>query len=138
MLTTVIDRDAFIKAYFTHVYPFAGVINRVEFIRSYRSGESSLFLLYTIFATASLHAPMDVISSCGFSSRAAAQESFFCRANVLHGFGFTAKDDPLVMLQGSMILCMVILDHPTDRDFGYWFHNAIRLATKLELRSRCA
>ncbi|KAK3048838.1 hypothetical protein LTR09_009733 [Extremus antarcticus] len=38
---------------------------------------------------------------------------------------------------GSIILCMVILDHPTDRDFGYWFHNAIRLAIKLDVRNTC-
>lgn len=50
---------------------------------------------------------------------------------------FATEDDPLLMLQGSIILCMVILDHPTDRDFGYWFHNAIRLATKLDLRDTC-
>ncbi|GFP51862.1 fusaric acid cluster transcription factor FUB12 [Trichoderma asperellum] len=79
-----------------------------------------------------LHAPVDVLSACGFASRSAAQESFFSKAKLLHDFA--AEDDPLLMLQGSIILCMVILDHPTDRDFSYWFHNAIRLATKLDLR----
>ncbi|KAJ5579931.1 uncharacterized protein N7459_005916 [Penicillium hispanicum] len=126
-------RDAFIKAYFDHVYPFAPVINRVDFIRGYQSGDCSLFLLFVMLAPATVHAPADVLSACGFASRSAAQEMFFSKAKLLHDFA--AEDDPLVMLQGSIILCMVILDHPSDRDFGYWFHNAIRLATKLDIRN---
>ncbi|KAF4614328.1 hypothetical protein G7Y89_g15409 [Cudoniella acicularis] len=127
--------DALIKTYFDHVYPFAPVINRADFIRGYQSGDCSLFLLRVILTPASLYAPADVLSACGFASRSAAQESFFSKAKLLHDFA--AEDDPLLMLQGSIILCMVILDHPTDRDFGYWFHNAIRLATKLDLRNTC-
>ncbi|KAI2733482.1 transcriptional regulator family: Fungal Specific TF [Penicillium roqueforti] len=128
--------DSLVKTYFDHVYPFAPVINRVDFIRGYQSGHCSLFLLYVILAPASVHAPADVLSACGFASRSAAQELFFSKAKLLHDF--SAEDDPLLMLQGSIILCMVILDHPTDRDFGYWFHNAIRLATKLDIRNVCA
>lgn len=111
------------------------MINRADFIRNYQSGDCSLFLLRVILTLASLHAPADVLSACGFASRSAAQESFFIKAKLLHDFA--TEDDPLMMLQGSIILCMVILDHPTDRDFGYWFHNAIRLATKLDLRNTC-
>lgn len=135
LLTGKNNRDALIKTYFDHVYPFAPVINRAEFIRGYESGDCSLFLLRTILTPASLHVPADVLSACGFASRSAAQESFFSKAKLLHDFA--AEDDPLLMLQGSIILSMVILDHPTDRDFGYWFHNAIRLATKLDLRDTC-
>ena len=112
------------------------MINRAEFIRGYQSGDCSLFLLRVILTLASLHAPTDVLfASCGFASRSAAQESFFSKAKLLHDFA--TEDDPMLMLQGSIILCMVILDHPTDRDFGYWFHNALRLATKLDLRNTC-
>ncbi|UKZ63978.1 uncharacterized protein TrAtP1_005200 [Trichoderma atroviride] len=127
--------DALVKTYFDHVCTFAPVINRADFIRSYQSGDCSLFLLHVILTPASLHVPLDVLSACGFESRSAAQESFFSKAKLLHDLA--AEDDPLLMLQGSVILCMVILDHPTDRDFSYWFHNAIRLATKLDLRETC-
>ena len=132
LLTDTNNRDALIKTYFDHVYPFAAVINRADFIRGYQSGDCSLFLLRVILTLASLHAPADVLLACGFTNRSAAQESFFSKAKLLHDFA--AEDDPLLMLQGSIILCMVILDHPTDWDFGYWLHNAIRLATKLNLR----
>ncbi|VUC35401.1 unnamed protein product [Clonostachys rosea] len=127
--------DAFMRAYFDHVHPFLSVINKAEFIRRYESGDCSLFLLRVMLIPASLHAPVDVLSSCGFSTRSAAQASFFAKANLLHDVA--ANDDPMVMLQGSIILCTVILDHPTSRDFGYWFHNAINLATKLDLRNTC-
>lgn len=63
-----------------------------------------------------------------------AQESFFSKAKLLHDFA--AEDNHLLMLQGSLILCMVVLERPPDRDFGYWLHNAVRLATKLELRNK--
>jgi Fungal specific transcription factor domain len=125
------NRDALIKIYFDSVYPFGPVINRADFLRGYQSGNCSLFLLR--LTPASIHAPADVLSACGFTSLSAAQESFFSKAKLLHDF--TAEDDPLLMLQGSIIMCSVILDHPTDRDFGYWFHNAIRLATKIDLRN---
>ncbi len=109
------------------------MIDRVDFVRGYQSGDCSLFLLYVMLTPASIHAPENVLSACGFASRSAAQELFYSKAKLLHDL--SAEDDPLLMLQGSIILCMVILDHPTDRDFGYWFHNAIRLATKLDIHN---
>lgn len=89
-------------------------------------------MLHTILASASLNASADLLTACGFASRSAAQESFFYKAKLIHDFA--TEENTLLMLQGSIILSMVILDHPTDRDFEYWFHNAIRLATKLGVR----
>ena len=74
-----------------------------------------------------------MLSVCGFESRSAAQNAFFSKAKLL--YDFSTEEDPLLKLQGSIILCMVILDRSTDQDFGYWFHNAIRLATKLDIRT---
>jgi hypothetical protein len=107
------------------------VINRANFIYRYQSGDCSLFLLYAILTVTSLYVPIEVLSGCGFVSHSAAQKSFFYKTSLLHGF--STEDDSLVMLQGSIILCMVCLEHPADKDFGYWYHNAVRLATKLQL-----
>ncbi|KAK4503089.1 hypothetical protein PRZ48_006516 [Zasmidium cellare] len=126
--------DAFIEAFFTHVHPFAPVVSRADFIRAYQSGDCSLLLLRTILTAASVHAPLGVLAACGFASRAAAQESFFTKAKLLHDF---AVEGDIQMLQSSIILCMIILDHPTEWDFGYWLHNAIRIATRLDLRTAC-
>ena len=135
-LTAPEIRDTLVKTYFGDVHPFAPILNRIDFIRAHHSGTCSLFLLHTILTPATLRVPTEVLSACGFSDRSAAQESFFIKAKLLHNFA--GEDvDPLVMLQGSIILSMVILDHPTDRDFGYWFHNAVRLATKLDLCKVC-
>lgn len=109
------------------------MVNRADFIRGYQSGNYSLFLLRAILTPATLHAQADVIFACGFADCSAAQASFFSKAKLLHDFA--TEEDQLLMLQGSIVLCTVILDRPTDRDFSYWFHNAIRLATKLDLHN---
>lgn len=112
---------------------FSPMIDRAEFVRGYQSGNCSLFLLHAILAPASLHAPADVLFSCGFADRSAAQSSFFFKAKLLHDF--TMEENSLTVLQGCIILSMVILDHPTNWDLGYWLHNAVRLATKLDVRN---
>lgn len=124
-------RDALLKTYFEYVYPFAPIMERVDFIQSYRSGRCSLFLLHAMMAVAVLYTPIEAISGCGFPDRSSAQECFFSKANLLHDFHF--ERNPLSALQGSIILAVVILDHPTDRDFQYWYHNSIRLAVKLNI-----
>lgn len=126
-----IIRDVLIKTYFAYVYPFAPVIDRIDFIRNYRLGKYSLFLLYAMLATATLHAPPDVISGCGFEDRSTAQACFSAKATLLHDFHF--ESDLLPMLQGSLILGVVILDHSTDKDYHYWFYNSTRLAVKLDI-----
>lgn len=122
-----------VRAYFDHAYSSSPIIERVEFIRSYQSGNCSLFLLYAIFAAATLFAPPEAISGCGFTDRSTAQESFFLKANLLYDFQY--EKDTLRMLQGSLILGLIVLDHPTDRDFQYWFHNSIRLGVKLGIHN---
>jgi hypothetical protein len=72
-----------------------------------------------------------LLSEAGFATRSIAQESFFRKAKLL--YDFQMERDSLVTLQGSIILCAIILDHPTNFDFTYWFYNAVRLATKLNI-----
>lgn len=127
------NRDILIKIYFDHVHPFAPVVNRVDFLNRYQSGDFSLLLLWSMLTSASIYASAELLSSCGFVDRSAAQESFFFRAKLLHDFA--VAETPLLMLQGSIILASVILDHPSDWDFEYWLHNAIRLANKIDLHN---
>ncbi|RMJ17995.1 hypothetical protein CDV36_002310 [Fusarium kuroshium] len=127
--------DMLVKTYFGQAY-CSPIIERAEFLKGYQSGNCSLFLLYAIFATSAQFAPEEAISGCGFANRWAAQEGFFLKANLLHDFHY--ESDTLRMLQGSMTLGVIILDHPTDRDFQYWFHNSIRLAVKHDVHNTCA
>jgi hypothetical protein len=126
------DRDVLVKAYFDRVHPLIPVIDRADFIRRYQTRDCSLLLLLVILTTISPYAPADVLSACNFASPSAAQDSFFGKAKRL--YDFTAIDDTLSLLQASIIMCTVILARHTDHDFGYWLHNAVSLATKLNLR----
>ncbi|KAL6232810.1 hypothetical protein BDW75DRAFT_216838 [Aspergillus navahoensis] len=128
--------DAIIKAYFDYVHPFAPILNRVEFIKSYRSGNCSLFLLHAMSTAASVYVPLEVTLGCGYADRSAAQTSLFSKAKLFHDF-HCQDGSPLSMLQGSMILGAIILDHPSDRDFQYWFHNSVRCASKLGIHNAC-
>ncbi|KAG5753533.1 hypothetical protein H9Q72_009960 [Fusarium xylarioides] len=121
--------DDIVKAYFDYVYPFAPILNRTDFIQSYRSGSCYLFLLHAVAAAASLYVTHDVLIGCGYADRSTAQASFFSKAKLFHDFH--CQGDPLSMLQGSIILGAVILDHPSYRDFQYWFHNSVWRALKM-------
>ncbi|RSL54089.1 hypothetical protein CEP54_010067 [Fusarium duplospermum] len=127
--------DMLVKTFFDQAF-YSPIMERAEFLKTYQSGNCSLFLLYAIFATAAFFAPEEAISGCGFANRWTAQEAFFLKANLLHDFHY--ESDTLRMLQGSMILGVIILDHPSDRDFQYWFHNSIRLAVKHDVHNICA
>ncbi|KAF9768190.1 Fusaric acid cluster transcription factor fub12 [Fusarium sp. DS 682] len=127
--------DAIVKAYFDHVHPFAPILNRTDFVQSYRSGRCCLFLLHAISAAASLYVPHDVLLGCGYADRSAAQTYFFSKAKLFHDFH--CQGDPLSMLQGSTILGSIILDHPSDRDFQYWFHDSVRRASKMGIQNAC-
>lgn len=100
-------------------------------MRGYRLGNYSLFLLYTMLAPATLHAPLDIITGCGFDDRSSAQASFTAKATMLHDF--QVESDLLPLLQGSITMGMLIPDYSTDKDFHYWFYNATRLAVKLDI-----
>lgn len=76
-------------------------------------------------------APEDTISGLGFQDRSVAQTSFFTKSRLL--YDFHCERDLLAMLQGSIVLSIIILDYPTDKDFQHWFYNSIRLFVKLDL-----
>ncbi len=91
-------------------------------------------MLYAILAASSLYVPHETIEECGFAERAEAQATFASRATLL--YDFQVESNALDFLQGSLLMTKVLLEHPTDKDFNYWFYNALRLATKLGLYSR--
>ncbi|EAU36048.1 predicted protein [Aspergillus terreus NIH2624] len=128
--------DSLLKTYFDYIYPYGPVIDPVEFLRTYQSGHYSLFLLYSMLAPATLYAPVDILYGCGFSDRSSAQASFVAKATLLHDF--QVETNLLPLLQGSIILGMVVLDYPTDKDFYYWFYNSTRLAAKLDIHKASA
>ncbi|KAH7142085.1 fungal-specific transcription factor domain-containing protein [Dactylonectria macrodidyma] len=127
--------EVLLETYFKYVHPFGPVVRRVDFVRNYREGRCSLFVLYAMFAASVIFVSEDAVAGCGFDNCSTAQTTFFSKAKLLHDFQY--ESDPLSMLQGSIILGVVILDQPTDKDFQYWFYNSTRLAVKLDLHSIC-
>ncbi len=79
--------------------------------------------------------PHALITECGFVDRADTQAAFASRAALLYDFQVDS-DDALACLQGSLLMTKVLLEHPADKDYNYWFYNALRLATKLGLYSQ--
>ncbi|CAH0023964.1 unnamed protein product [Clonostachys rhizophaga] len=128
--------DTLIRTYFEYLWPFAPIICRADFIQRYRAGNCSLFLLYAILATTVPFAPEDAISGLGFQDRSTAQTSFFTKSRLL--YDFHCERDLLAMLQGSIVLSIIILDYPTDKDFQHWFYNSIRLFVKLDVPEICS
>ncbi|KAF4451650.1 hypothetical protein F53441_5329 [Fusarium austroafricanum] len=127
--------DAIVRAYFDYVHPYAPILNRTDFVQSYRSGTYSPFLMYAMSTAACLYVPSEVILGCGYADRAGAQTDFFSKAKLFHDF--YVQGDQLSMLQGSTILSATILDHPSDKDFQYWFYNSVRRASKLGIHNAC-
>ncbi|KAM3476104.1 hypothetical protein MY8738_007094 [Beauveria namnaoensis] len=124
---------AFLTSYFVLLEPYSPIIDKVDFVNKFKAGTCSLFLLYTIMATASLYVPHEMIEQCGFVDRSEAQATFASRATLLCDFG--VESDALPLIQGSILMTRVLAEQPTDKDSNYWLYNALRLATKLELYS---
>ncbi|KAK1486949.1 hypothetical protein CABS01_13082 [Colletotrichum abscissum] len=90
------------------------------------------FMLPHRDAFATLYVPTELLTSCGYSNVTEAQTAFFNKALLLHDF--QCEKSQLCLLQGSLILGTTAFFYPIDRDVQYWFFNAVRLATKLELQ----
>ncbi|XWW95611.1 hypothetical protein V2A60_003576 [Cordyceps javanica] len=124
---------AFVSSYFTIVDPYSPVVDKTDFVHAFESGTCSLFLLYAMLATTSLYAPRQVLEKCGLADRSAAQVTFASRATLL--CDFQVESDALACLQGSLLMTRVLPEQQTDKDSNYWFYNALRLASKLQLYS---
>ncbi|KAF0319406.1 fungal specific transcription factor domain-containing protein [Colletotrichum asianum] len=122
----------FLTAYFEFVHPYSPVLDKNHFLSSYEAGSYSPFLMQTVLTSATLYVSTDVLTSCGYSNITEAQKAFFNKALLLHDF--QCEKSQLCLLQGSLILGTTAFFYPIDRDVHYWFFNAVRLATKLELQ----
>ena len=103
-------------------------------MESYNLGKYSTFLVQAVLAIGALYAPQETILASGFTDRTAAQASFFNKATLL--YDFRCERSQLRLLQGSLILSGAVLSYSLDKDFRYWFLNAVRLAVKMGLHKR--
>lgn len=123
--------EKLLRLYFECVYPYAPILDRVDFLRDRENGIFSTFLLQTILASAIPYASEELLHDCGFQDHATAQKTFFFRANLLCDMG--AEKSQLRLLQGSVILSLLHFSLVMEKDYRYWLSNAVRLATKMGL-----
>lgn len=126
--------ETLLRVYFEFVYPFAPVLDRTQFLSSYRQARYSIFLMQAMLTSAVSHASDQIVSGCGFDSRSAAQQSFFSKAALLCDFGCERSQLPL--LQGALVLGTAMVPRSRDKDVRYWFYKSVRLAVGMELHKR--
>ncbi|KAH7227161.1 uncharacterized protein BKA55DRAFT_584241 [Fusarium redolens] len=106
--------EALLRAYFDFIDPFAPIMDRPDFIRSYMSGCYSLFVMHAILASGALHVSLDTILECGAQSRLEAQTSFSSKATLLYDFG--CETNHLHLLQGCVLLGGVLIPSAVEKD----------------------
>ncbi|KAM5347461.1 hypothetical protein ACJ41O_010466 [Fusarium nematophilum] len=120
-----------LRLYFTCVYPYAPILDPIEFMKDYHDGRQSFFLLQSIFANVVPHAPLDCLHDMGYRDRMAAQQELYSRATLLYDLGH--EKSQLGRLQGSIMLSSLSFSYAGDKDYRYWFSNACRIATQMGL-----
>ncbi|KAF9781426.1 hypothetical protein IL306_014045 [Fusarium sp. DS 682] len=120
-----------LKLYFTCVYPYAPILDRVQFMEDYYAGRHSVFIMQSILANVAAHAPQELLKRIGFNDRKTAQKTFYSRATLVYDLG--RETGQLSRLQGSIMLSSLSFSYAVDKDYRYWFTNACRIATQLGL-----
>ncbi|KAJ4204162.1 hypothetical protein NW759_014999 [Fusarium solani] len=120
---------AFFQLFFQYIYPLAPIFHRQKFLEAYDQGNCSSFLLWSILASVSPHASLALLQDAGFSECSVAQKDFFSKARLLFDFG--CEKEQLSLLQGSILLSSFHCSFAPNKDFRFWFQNAIRIATQM-------
>lgn len=93
-----------------------------------------------MFATAIPYADQDLVAEMGYPDVGTGQKEFFSRARLLFDFG--CEKGQLNLLQGCILLSSFQNSFWPDKDFRFWFSNAVRIATQIgfhqEYVFRCA
>ncbi|KAH7125996.1 fungal-specific transcription factor domain-containing protein [Dactylonectria macrodidyma] len=126
--------DSMLQLFFTHVYPYTPVVDRVQLAYDFSQQNCSSFLLYAIFAITVPYAPSNLVQAMSFESITEAQKAFFTRARVLFDFG--CERGQLNLLQGSIFMSSFQNSFAPDKDFRFWFNNAMHMATQMGLHRR--
>jgi hypothetical protein len=124
----------FLSFFFKYVYPYTPILDRIQFLDDYNNENCSTFLLYSILANVVPHTPSDVLLAAGYTDVTFAQKEFFNRARILYDMG--CEKGQLNLLQGSIFLSSFQNSFAPDKDFRFWFINAVRMATQLGLHKQ--
>ena len=123
--------DELLKIYFSTIFPYAPILDRVKFMHDYRAKQHSPFLMQSILANAVPHAPKELLQEAGYKDRITAQQSLFSKARLLYDIG--CEKSQLCLLQGSIMLSSLSFSYAMDKDYRHWLTNAGRIATLMGL-----
>lgn len=126
--------EKLLQIYFDQVHPYTPILEQVAFLREFRKGECSIFLLQCILTSVVPFLPDDLVSTIGFADRSNAQRSFFSKAQLL--YDLEIEKSQLCLLQGSLMLTSSQLEFVVDKDCRFWLINAVRLATQMGLHRK--
>jgi hypothetical protein len=74
------------------------------------------------------------IHRAGYATHQEARETFYGRALLL--YNFDCEKNQLDLLQGCLLLCFSYISPRRNKDYRYWFSNAIRIATNMGMHQR--
>ncbi|KAH0842469.1 hypothetical protein AYO21_10772 [Fonsecaea monophora] len=124
-------RDELLRLYFSHVYPYAPILDRVKFMQDYAADQHSTFVLQSLFANVVPYAPEHLLRQAGYEDRITAQKQLYAKAALLYDMGY--EKNQLYLLQGSIMLSSLSFSYAIDKDYRYWLTNAGRIATQMGL-----
>jgi hypothetical protein len=93
-------------------------------------------LLHAMIANTIPYVPLELITTLSFHSRTAAMKSFNSRAILLYDFSSDRPRSQLELLQVSLLLGTLQFSLTADKDFRFWLHNAVRIATRMGLHKK--
>ncbi|KIW25997.1 uncharacterized protein PV07_09129 [Cladophialophora immunda] len=126
--------DKILRVFFECVHAYAPVMDRVQFMRNYTNGSCSIVLMQAVMANAMPFISNDLIVEMGFSTRAEAQRTFLTRAQLL--YDFDTERSPLYLLQSCFFLSSLHTVRRTNKDYRFWFGNAVRIAFQMGLHRK--
>ena len=98
-------------------------------MQEFESGTVSTMLLHAVILNAIPHASLDLVQRMGFSDRLGAMRCHNSKAILL--YDTLAQKAQLVSLQTSILLGTFQVSWTDDKDFRFWHHNAVRIATRM-------
>lgn len=116
---------ALLQAYFAWFHPCHQILDEAELWKSFREGNTSVFLLQSMLFVAATFCDESTIRS-HWSSRREAEQIFFKRAKALYDADH--ESNHLTVIQGLFLMSFWWAGPTDQKEFGHWLGAAIRLA----------
>ncbi|RFU27849.1 hypothetical protein B7463_g8504, partial [Scytalidium lignicola] len=126
--------EKLLHLYFELVHPYTPILDRLVFMREFKDGTFSMFLMQCILTCVVPYVPNELLAEIGHLDRFSAQKSFFSNAQLLYDLG--AEKSQFCLFQGSLALTSVHFSFGLDKDCRFWLTNSVRLATQMGLHRK--